>query len=305
MSRRLVSPRLVRAPAATLAILVAVLLAACDSGSGTRVDPLDGPGRGGSTSGPVIPRSGTPEPGIAKGRVTDEQGDPISGARLALTGYTGGSNGHDDGLVTNAEGEYRVEVPDGSYEIFGTGPITFEGATYVMNLRPADGDCSPGRGADGIVKDMVLALSGPHLCFDSFDPDQPDSFAGATINLLHLSPRTLPADASATFTLEPVGALADGSTGRVLTFTRTAAGLESSFGTLGTTADLPDIPLGRYRMSGVAVLSDGSQQTLRFRPDDWGTPTETLEVGFEPYMSHPYGIRQRKVEFVDEGWSGG
>lgn len=305
MNRRLASPCAARTHAAIGALLVAVVLAACDGGSGTRADPLDGPGRGGSTSGPVIPRSGTPEPGIAKGRVTDEQGDPIAGAQLELTGYTGGSNGHDDGLVTNADGEYRVEVPDGSYEIFGTAPLTFEGATYVMNLRPADGDCSPGRGADGIVKDMVLALSGPLMCFDNLDPTLPESFVGATINLNHLSPRTLPADASATFTLEPVGALADGSTGRVLTFTRTAAGLESSFGAPGTTADLPDIPLGRYRISGVAVLPDGSQQTLRFRPDDWGTPTETLEVGFEPYMSHPYGIRQRKVEFVDEGWSGG
>jgi hypothetical protein len=277
-----------------LACLLALGLAACQSGGSTPRPQTGDPTAG--ADGTIRP-AGPAEPGVVKGRVTDEQGDPIAGAAVRVTGYTGGSNGHDDNLVTNAAGEYRAEVPNGMYEVLGTGPLTFDGGTYTMNLRPTDGDCDMEELGGGIVEDLVLPLTGLDICADGADPEEYGSYSGATVNLLPLV--SVAPGARVAVTLEPIGPLADGSTGSPITFNRTGAALTTGFGPLESTSYLADIPLGRYRITGTA---DG--QTLRFRVGHDGTPVEALEFGFEPVQMYPYGIRVRQLEVVDASWSG-
>lgn len=291
---------------------LALALAACSPGPAATSRPT-GPGtpeatsEPASTDGPQATRresgsaAGPAEPGVIKGQVTDAQGDPIAGAQMRLTGYTGSFNGSDEDLVTNASGVYRAEVTDGLWEVFGEAAISFEGESWVFDLRPADGDCDAQLSSDGIVKDFVLEISGLDICYDSVDPENEASYNGATVVLDYQAPRSLPADAELEFTLEPSGLLADGSDGRVITFTRTAAALESSFGSLDDTAYLYDIPLGHYFMSGTATLPDGTTQQLRFAPEGGGTPAETVDVGFEPVQMFPYGIRRRTIVMVDAG----
>jgi hypothetical protein len=257
------------------------------------------------TSGATQSTAGGPEPGVIKGTVTDEQGDPIAGAQVRLAGYTDDFTGTDSNLVTDGSGMYRVEVIDGLFDVVGTATIDFEGSPYVFDLRPADGDCRPQESASGIVKDLVLELSGLDICSDEVDPTNTGSYNGATVALIHNRPRGLPAETNLVFTMEPVGPLADGSAGRTVTFTRTAAALETTFGPLDGTGSLYDIPLGRYRLSGTATLPDGSTQDLRFALELGDVPTESVEVGFEPYQSPPYGIRVRTIQVMDAGWRPG
>lgn len=283
---------------APLALIV--VLAACSAGPGTTTRPSGSAAPG--PSGPAAPESGPAEPGVIKGRVTDQQGDPVDGAQLRLTGHTVDFNGSDEDLVTDESGTYRVEVQDGLWEVFGTASLTFEGAEYVMNLRPADGDCEPQLSAPGIVKDFVLPLSGLAMCFDYVDPDNAGSYSGGSVYLLYGQPRALPGDTQMEFTLEPVGALADGSTGTSITFERAATAMETTFGPLDETSVLHDLPLARYRISGTATLPDGSRQVLRFAAEPGASPAESAEFGFEPYLMAPYGIRSRNVTVVDESW---
>jgi hypothetical protein len=276
---------------------------ACQSTPGTTTRPSGLPNPGPTAAASVS--AGGPEPGVIKGVVTDEQGDPVAGAAIRLTGYTADFKGSDEDLLTDATGLYRVQVPDGLFEVFGTATVTFEGAQYVLDLRPADRDCEAQESSAGIVKDLVLELSGLDMCFDYVDPENAGSYNGGSINLSYGRPRSLPADTQLAFDLEPVGLLADGSAGRTLTFERTAAALETSFGALEETNYLQDVPLGRYRMSGTATLPDGSTQALRFAADPGGVPGESAEFSFQPYAMFPYGIRARDITVVDADWSPG
>ena len=283
---------------------VALVLAACQGGSGTTTRPTVGTGPDAAT---ISPGDGgvTAEPGVITGRVTDEQGDPIAGAQMRLTGYTADFTGSDEDLVTDSSGVYRAEVTDGLWEIHGTAAIEFEGATFEFDLRPADGDCEARESSSGIVKDFVLQLSGIDVCYDDVDPENDASYNGGTVVLDYQRPRSLPADAELEFTLQPTSALADGSEGESITFTRTAAALESSFGPLDETAYLHDIPLGRYSMSGTATLPDGTTEQLQFAPAIGDTPSESVDVGFEPVQMFPYGIRRLTLVVVDASWQPG
>jgi hypothetical protein len=289
---------------------LALALAACSPSPATTIRPTS-PGGPTATSDAEEPdttrgtsdgAAGAAEPGVIKGQVTDAQGDPIAGAQMRLTGYTASFNGSDEDLVTDASGVYRAEVTDGLWEVHGEAAIEFDGEPYVFDLRPADGDCEAQMSSGGIVKDFVLEISGLDVCYDYVDPESEGSYNGATVVLDYQAPRSLPADAQLEFTLEPMGPTADGSDGRVVTFDRTAAALESSFGDLDETAYLYDIPLGNYEMSGTATLPDGSTQQLRFASELGGAPAESVDVSFEPVQMFPYGIRRQTIVVVDANW---
>jgi hypothetical protein len=94
------------------------------------------------------------------------------------------------------------------------------------------------------------------------------------------------------FTLTPIGTLADGSKGQVLTFERSGAMLAVNGGRLGQTAWLHDIPLGRYRVSGVATLPGGRTQTLMLSTD--GAADTSVEIGFPANQMLPYGFRSAR-----------
>lgn len=281
-------------------------------------DPAPAPQTSPAAANPPAP-AGTPsaagaEPNVIKGVVRDEQGDPVPGARIRIAGYTGNPNGLSAAdfiktVQTDARGAYRLSVPAGLYGLSGEADIAFDGKTYkALYLHPADGNCKQQMSGGGIVKDYVLRLTGLTRCITNSDPNNAGSYSGASIDLLHPSPKSLPGDAQVTLTLTPTGPLADGRTGKPLTLTRTVAAIGNFFGPLETTNTLHDIPLGRYRLTGSAALPDGSRQALRFGPREQigqaVSPVAEYPVTFPANMMHPYGIGHTEVSIYDAGWSG-
>ena len=260
------------------------------------------------------PAAAATETNVIKGVVRDEQGDPISGARIRITGYTGKPNGLSSAdyiktVQTDAGGAYRLSVPAGLYGVSGEADLASDGKTYkALYLHPADGNCKQQTSDGGIVKDFVLRLTGLMQCITNPDPKNAGNYSGGAIRLVHESPKSLPGDAKLTMTLTPTGPLADGSTGKALTFTRTVAALGNLAGPLETTNTLHDIPLGRYRLSGYATLADGSRQAVRFGPwEQLGvavSPVADYAVAFPAKAMLPYGLGDAEVSVYDAGWSG-
>jgi hypothetical protein len=258
-----------------------VTLAACQPDGGM------GDGR---TSGPDGPRTSQPTPGggtvaepnVIAGRVTTEDGRPISTASLRIVGYTGGASlgQHIETVTTGADGTYRYEVPNGLYEVLGQATVDFEGQTYLFDLDPADGSCDQQLSDDGIVKDFVLRLTGLIMCFDGVDPDNYLFYHGATIQLSSGLASAAPHDI-VEYTLAPLGPLADGSSGTTLTMQRTVAAHSTSFGPLDQTWVLYDIPLAQYDVSA-ALLAGGQRIPLLVSTDAAPTPEASVEVSFDP-----------------------
>jgi hypothetical protein len=267
-----------------------------------------------STMSAPAPRAPGAERNVIKGVVRDEQGDPVQGARIRILGYTGNPNGlsgadYIKDAVTDAQGAYRLAVPAGLYGVSGAVDVAFDGKTYKsLYLHPADGNCEKQMSEGGIVKDFVFRLTGLMKCLTNPDPKNEGSYSGASVLLSHQSPKSLPGDARLTLTLTPTGPLADGSAGKPLTFTRTAAALVNFAGPLETTNILHDIPLGRYRLTGFATLPSGSRQDLRFGP--WNTngaaesPVADYTVSFPVKAETSSGIKQAEIAVYDAGWSG-
>lgn len=267
-----------------------------------------------STVSAPAPRSPGAERNVIKGAVRDEQGDPVRGARIRIVGYTGNPNGlsgadYIKDAVTDAQGAYRLAVPAGLYGVSGEADVAYDNKTYKsLYLHPADGNCEKQMSEGGIVQDFVFRLTGLQKCLTNPDPKNEGSYSGASILLSHQSPKGLPGDARLTLTLTPTGPLADGSAGKPVTFTRTAAALVNFAGPLETTNILHDIPLGRYRLTGYATLPNGSRQDLRFGP--WNTngaaesPVADYAFSFPAKVMLPYGIGQAEIAVYDAGWSG-
>lgn len=249
-------------------------------------------------------------PGVIAGVVRYEHGGPVAGAKMRITGYTAKPNGlyaadNIGDVVTNSRGEYRIDVPSGLYGITGTADLPFDGKTYKsLELHPADGSCDKQRSDQGISKDFVLKMSGFLKCIIDPDPTNPSNYSGAAVLLY--SQGSLADDARLTLTMTPVGKLADGSTGKPVTFTRTWANLRNGFGALETTSTLHDIPIGNYRLSGTAVVN-GSRLDLRFSPNTGGSAESavtSLDVSFPAKEMFPYGIGQAEIAVYTGGGGG-
>ena len=247
--------------------------------------------------------SSSSEANVIKGVVRDEQGDPVSGARIVIAGFTGNPNGLNAAdfiktAVTDARGAYRMSVPRGLYGISGEADVEFDSKSYKsLYLHPSDGDCEKQMSDDGIVKNFTLRLTGFMKCATSPDPENSGFYSGAAIVLLPQE-SSLPDDARLTFTLTPLGALADGNKGKTVKFTRTFGALRNFSGAIDTTNTLHDIPLGRYRLTGFATLSNGQRQTLLFASSNTGkaeTPTETHSVVFPARELLPHGIGRAEI----------
>jgi hypothetical protein len=266
-------------PLSAVAIVTTVLLAACNPAPVQTGGPsATQPGVG--TSGPTT----VAEPNVIKGRAATEAGTPVAGASVRIVGYTGGSNlGQEiETVTTDADGTYRYEVPRGLYEVHAVGPLDFEGRAYLFELVPADGSCEQQPSDAGIVKDYVLRLSGLQACIDGgVNPDNYLFYHGATVQLSNRLAAAAPSDVIE-YRLEPVGALADGRPGSVLTMQRTVAALSSYAGPIADTAYLHDIPLARYAASATLVAADGTRTPLLVSVD--GTPARSVEISFEPRL---------------------
>lgn len=231
----------------------------------------------------------TPAPNVVAGTVRTAAGRPIAGATIRISGSTGAGRGTTIRTTTDARGQYRVAVPLGHYDVDGFADVRYDGQTYrELWLDRTDAGCGRVMSDRGIVRHFVLRLSGAKRCINGPDPDAPGSYNGAYLTAMT---GALPAASQVVFTLQPLGPLADGSTGRTLVFTRTGAALARGGGPIGETAFLHDIPLGRYRVSAAVRDPGGRSQPLLLELAEGGAAGESVDVAFPAGQLFPYGIR--------------
>ena len=227
----------------------------------------------------AAPRRVSPTPNVVEGTVKTVDGRPVPGATIRIAGAIGAARGTAISATTDANGRYRVRVPLGHYNVDGFADIEYEGQKYKeLWLDRGDAPCERVMSDKGIVRNFILRLSGPKRCTNGLSPNNPDAYNGAYITAMTSS---FPDDAVITFTLTPLGPLADGSRGRPLSITRTGAALKTGGGPIRETSFLHDIPLGRYRVAAEVRYANGKREgtTLELR-DGGNTSGSTLDITF-------------------------
>ncbi|WP_460972236.1 carboxypeptidase-like regulatory domain-containing protein [Spirosoma migulaei] len=185
-----------------------------------------------STDSAIGPDAAIPQEGIVKGRVVDNQGKPVANAEIVASStdwYNRTSTGY-----TNASGNYRFQVPTGvaagSYTVSGTITLKYQGKNFKMALY--EEDTRVFSAYDGAVRNFVFRLTGKRTADDG-ENDMP---LGATLEVHHQVNNVVWENLE--ITLEPVGPLVDGSTGKKIVTTMP----EHSY-------HINDIPLGQYKIT--------------------------------------------------------
>jgi hypothetical protein len=238
------------------------------------------------------PRNVGPAANTVSGRAVTEQGTPLENVWIQVGGVSDHHNVVYDTL-TDANGRYERQVPVGIYHVSARITFSYQGEKWMLPLHPSDNSDSDVDSASGIVKDFVWKLSG--TLPGRTDTSNPASFYGGAIRL-NLGGYAAPADGTVMrFTLTPVGPLADGSTGAVITQDSTTTGHSL------TPDDLLDVPLGAYTLTVTQINPDGTATAVGIMPGEYwgqGTGSESLDISFSPatlYVDSVNGIKELAV----------
>ena len=216
--------------------------------------------------GPAEARFDEPEPGWARGSVTDAGGAPLAGAEVRVEGTS-----REGGIVslevrTDSQGRYETRLADGTYTVQAYQPVTYHDEPYWIPLAPADGDNRADTDSrSGVVEDFVWKTSGRI-------GSSADQFHGGRVSVDVGLVETgdggsaypqFPAGSRIEVVLTPDGPLVDGSPGEVETF---AFSPEAICATCGyTTATWNDVPVGRYTVTARLLGPAGGTTPLRVK----------------------------------------
>ncbi|MBL1407617.1 carboxypeptidase-like regulatory domain-containing protein [Sphingobacterium faecale] len=184
--------------------------------------------------------------GYATGKVTDNKGRPISGARIILDNtvfYASYIHG-----TTDKDGAYRIKLQPGAWRTLAYVDRVYNGQKYSMELFPHVTDVY---GDEGAVRDFIWKLEGDM-------PWEADAYYGGTV-VLTTDYGFYEDEENMELTFTPIGPLIDGSAGRVLT-------LHYGEKKWIHRSELWDIPIGRYRLTAV-LKKNGKSIPLRI--EDW------------------------------------
>jgi hypothetical protein len=199
------------------------------------------------------------EPFVVKGKVTDNNGTPLAGVEVvANNSVFYDANGL---ATTDANGNYRIELVNGSWYMTASMMRDFSGQTYRVDLTPDNN--APFAGSEGAIRNFVWKPSGG-------EAQQGSVFVYSDITVEFLESQYIE------LTLEPQGLLLDGSTGKTIV------------GMLTHTADgdgLTNVPLGRYKITARYLVPGESPAVLEIKPRKSGEYGESLTADFET----PYG----------------
>jgi hypothetical protein len=203
------------------------------------------------------PVPGTPEKGYATGKAVDTQGKPLANVEIVANN----TQLYNSNIVgrTNSKGEYKLQLTPGSWYVRGTVQVQYDNRTYVLDLHPET--VGAFAGTEGAVRNLRWKLTGA----------KPTEF-GATGHyggLVEVYGDNIFDTDQVELTLEPVGALIDGSTGQKI-----VRRLEG-----GSIGQMEDIPLGRYRITA-RHLSKGKAVKVRVRNE--GAYGDDVTSSFEP-----------------------
>jgi hypothetical protein len=259
-----------------------------------------------------------PKPGFIAGRVLDTQGRPLAGASVYVYGVTY-TQGQKVNFETQAgkDGTFSIRVPDGRYRAKATTIQKYGDKTFGFVLYPLSGNPNTEvDSTDGGTLDFQWKLSGLSA-YSAAPGSRYSDFYGAGIYFSYCGLpaqaycgsqyTTIPADvvpggSKITVTLTPKGPLIDGSSGKAITRTVTAGPIRSDYPppqgggrlVLGNdwqyhSTDLLDIPLGRYTMTVIATLPDGSRKPLKLGLKEDDVEHESLDIEWTPWKDYNPG----------------
>lgn len=180
----------------------------------------------------IDPASGNTEKGVVKGRVVDRQGKAVVNAEIIAnsTDYYNKTTT----AYTDASGNYQLKLPtgiaEGSYRVSGTLTMKYHNKNYKMALY--EEDTRVFSAYDGAIRNFQFRLTGKR----TVDDDASSSPLGGRIEVHHQVDNVLGDNLE--ITLDPVGPLVDGSTGKKLVLPMPNNGYV-----------LNDIPVGQYKIT--------------------------------------------------------
>ena len=122
-----------------------------------------GPAEETPTAGAAATDPTEPEPGYAKGVITNSAGQPLAGADVTVAVYGTTMAGEDTSFETSvdAAGRYSLRVPDGLYRVEAWVTVPLAGGRHIAELHPVDGEQDAYQdAAEGVVEDFRWAISG-------------------------------------------------------------------------------------------------------------------------------------------------
>jgi Carboxypeptidase regulatory-like domain len=199
------------------------------------------------------------EPYVVKGKVVDNNGAPLAGVEVVANNtqfYDANGIG-----TTDTEGNYRIELSAGSWQMTASMMREYNGQTYRIELTPDNNAAFAG--SEGAIRNFVWKPSGG-------EAQQGSVFVYSDITVEFLESQYIE------LTLEPQGLLLDGSTGQTIV------------GMLTNTPDgdgLTNVPLGRYKITARYLVLGESPARLEIKPRNSGEYADSLTADFET----PYG----------------
>lgn len=209
---------------------------------------------------------GSAQKGYVTGKVVDEQGNPVAGAKILLKN----SLLYDSNIITTTDdkGNYKVKMPTGDYGIwkaYGSLKKEYHGKTYSMDLHPDNTNTFDNEGA---VRNFTWKLTGKK-------PDDEYFYYGGSIRISPAEGSVIPNNEHLVIVIEPDGPLIDGSEGEMLTMPYGDDHWRDE-------VEIKDIPIGRYKL--VVIYHDETgDYLLRVRSLETNSSFEDiLTFDFEP-----------------------
>jgi hypothetical protein len=219
------------------------------------------------------------EEGYATGLVTDSNGKPMKGATVVIDN----TMFYNSNIIvtTKEDGKYKAKLPTvGTYNVTATVVKELNGATFTVDLHPENTEILSNEGG---VRNFQLKLTGKKA--DGL------GYYGGTVSINSAILSNISDPENIEFTLEPVGKLIDGSTGKTLVV-KSGAPYTQDYGYL------VDIPLGRYNMKAM-YPKDNTKVPLKIRKkfDNNSVYSTTFQLDFEPETS--FGNNLAIIEYSE------
>lgn len=183
-----------------------------------------------SVDGPDGPEK--PQDGLVQGRVVDDKGNGVANAQIiaSSTDYLSKTTSG----YTDAKGNYRFKLPtniaEGSYAVSGYVTLKYHNKNYKMALY--EENTRVFSAYEGAIRNFVFRLTGKR----TVDDDDRSTPLGGTLEVHHQVDNVVFENLE--ITLEPVGPLVDGSTGKKIVTMMPQSGYE-----------VKDIPVGNYKIT--------------------------------------------------------
>jgi hypothetical protein len=219
---------------------------------------------------PVQP--GTVQSGFVSGKVVDSQGKPIAKADI----FADNTQFYNDNVLgqTDASGNYKLRVDNGSWYVRGSVKINYENKNYVLDLFVNDDGAFAG--SDGAVKNMVLKLTG-----DRTGNFGDEGFYGGKIEVF--TPIGFYDTENVEITLEPIAPLIDGTTGKKIVQKPDYLYID-------------DVPIGKYKVTARYVPEN---KPMKVRIRNVGSFQNSMTALFEPAYSGATGRYKMDIEVAE------